>query len=171
MEDYIDWYMNVYLEEELPWQWVSKRSYNIEHANISLFCFLDKCCWHCERKNQTGRGRSRRRSKKSSFKLFGTNRELIHHRIQNTTEWCINKNTLVLLVDFRSFLHLLWFLSIIRINTKINTQFYSFLLKTKNFVCNTRYTTAKRLGLLIDGLENTLPEIRFCFDDKKLYRT
>jgi hypothetical protein len=22
LEDYIDWYINVYMEEELPWQWV-----------------------------------------------------------------------------------------------------------------------------------------------------
>ena len=40
MEDYIDWYMNVYLEEELPWQWVRKRSYNVEYVNISWFCIF-----------------------------------------------------------------------------------------------------------------------------------
>ncbi|CAF1211950.1 unnamed protein product [Rotaria sordida] len=23
LEDYIDWYINVYMEEELPWQWIN----------------------------------------------------------------------------------------------------------------------------------------------------
>jgi hypothetical protein len=39
LNDYIDWYMNVYIdEEELPWQWVrerereKERSDNIEHV-------------------------------------------------------------------------------------------------------------------------------------------
>ena len=37
LDDYIDWYMNVYLEENFPSQWVRERSYNIEHVDIDLF--------------------------------------------------------------------------------------------------------------------------------------
>ncbi len=44
LNDYIDWYMNVYLEEEeFSWQLVREKSYNIEHVDIltySVFFFL-----------------------------------------------------------------------------------------------------------------------------------
>ena len=39
LEDYIDWYMNVYLEEELPWDWVRMATMivNVNHMTCLLF--------------------------------------------------------------------------------------------------------------------------------------
>ncbi len=43
LEDYIDWYINVYMEEELPWQWVRRSSFNIEYVNLwYLFYSVDQ---------------------------------------------------------------------------------------------------------------------------------
>jgi hypothetical protein len=37
LEDYIDWYVNVYMEEELPWQWVESKSYKSEYILILIY--------------------------------------------------------------------------------------------------------------------------------------
>jgi hypothetical protein len=65
LEDYVDWYMNVYLEEELPWHSVISQieNVNIHHVNMFVFFFVDQH-WHCCRKSQTKWRRSSRRSQK-----------------------------------------------------------------------------------------------------------
>ena len=57
LEDYIDWYMNVYLEEEeLPWQWVGKPrlfAFNIFILNSLLYPFQISVGNAAERKRQS----------------------------------------------------------------------------------------------------------------------
>jgi hypothetical protein len=93
LEDYIDWYINVYMEEELPWQWVGDKETAFIHNMLTLrFVVLQSIdqCRYYSRESQTSTGRSK---EASFYSVNHTGQAIATHQIDLRIKWFIIEKT------------------------------------------------------------------------------